>query len=96
MKYLTTFERMKMDKEQMKIPFEPDIQQCEMMLIALSGDNAVIASKGTDRYKIWENIEDAGFATKIYSENACDTYQFSVNRNGINFISKQEVDYHGK
>ena len=77
-----------MNKEQMKIRFEPDAQQQEMMLNALDNDNAVIASKGTDRFEIWENIEDAGFATKIYSESACKTYQFSVNRKGIGFLDE--------
>lgn len=78
-----------MNKEQMKIPFYPDAQQQEIMQIALGGDNAVIASDGTDRFETWEHLVTAGFASKIYSESACKTYQFSVNRKGVEFLGAQ-------
>ena len=72
------------------LPFAPDPQQIEHMREVFSQGNHAIASQGTDRYKVFNLLVNAGYMRKEFCPKSLRVYQFSVSLHGVKIIEEPE------
>ena len=73
-----------MKTDNLHLPFPPDCQQVELMASAIEG--GAVASEGTDRYELMNQLVDGGFMTKHYCPAAMGVYQFTVSLAGLEVL----------